>query len=127
MLKTRHREWVLFQACLEAKQPVVVDNTNPTKIDRARYIIPAKAAGFRIIGYYFQSGIDDALKRNRRRKLDKIIPDRGLQATQAKLEPPSYQEGFDQLFTVRITGRGNFSIERYEDTQQAAGPQINTQ
>jgi predicted kinase len=127
MLKTRHREWVLFQACLEAKQPVVVDNTNPTKNDRARYIIPAKAVGFRIIGYHFQSSIDDALKRNRGRKPGKIIPDQGLQATQAKLEPPSYEEGFDELFTVRIAGRGNFSIERYEDIQHSEVSQINTQ
>lgn len=30
MLKTRHREQIFLQACLEAKQPFVVDNTNPT-------------------------------------------------------------------------------------------------
>ena len=29
MLKTRHRERILFQACLAAKQKCVVDNTNP--------------------------------------------------------------------------------------------------
>ncbi|AFM22929.1 ATP-binding protein [Desulfomonile tiedjei] len=112
MLKTRHREWILFQACLEAKQPVVIDNTNPTKKDRSRYILPARSAGFRIIGYYFQTLVDDALSRNRRRDRGKVIPDRGIQATQAKLEPPSYEEGFDDLFTVSIAGRGSFSVCR---------------
>ncbi len=31
MLKTRYREKVLFDACLKAKQPLVIDNTNPTR------------------------------------------------------------------------------------------------
>lgn len=29
MLKTRHRESLLLKACIEMKQPFVVDNTNP--------------------------------------------------------------------------------------------------
>jgi predicted kinase len=29
MLRTRYREKLLFQACLTAKQPVVMDNTKP--------------------------------------------------------------------------------------------------
>ena len=37
MLRTRHREQLLFRACLEAKQPVVIDNTNPGKLDREIY------------------------------------------------------------------------------------------
>ncbi|MEQ8541828.1 MAG: hypothetical protein RIB93_30755 [Coleofasciculus sp. D1-CHI-01] len=35
MLKTRHREAILVQACLDAQQRFVVDNTNPTRADRA--------------------------------------------------------------------------------------------
>ena len=49
MLRTRFREAILFDACLEAKQPMVIDNTNPSRQERARYILPAKAAGFEII------------------------------------------------------------------------------
>nr|WP_229638612.1 ATP-binding protein [Waterburya agarophytonicola] len=52
MLKTRHREKLLFDACLQAKQSMVVDNTNPTKSDRAKYILPAKQHKFKITGYY---------------------------------------------------------------------------
>jgi hypothetical protein len=36
MLKTRHRELLLLQACIAARQPFVVDNTNIFKRDRAR-------------------------------------------------------------------------------------------
>ncbi len=31
MLKTRHREAVLLESCLQMKQPFVVDNTNTKK------------------------------------------------------------------------------------------------
>ena len=51
MLKTRHRERLLVRACVEAKQPFVVDNTNPTIAERQVYIRPAREAGFRVIGY----------------------------------------------------------------------------
>jgi hypothetical protein len=53
MLKTRHREQLLLHACIEAKQPFVVDNTNPSVEERARYIELALSGGFRVVGYYF--------------------------------------------------------------------------
>ena len=52
MLKTRHRERILFNACLTAKQPVAIDNTNPAIGDRQRYIPLAKEHRFTITGYY---------------------------------------------------------------------------
>src|ERR1044071_3072409 len=64
MLKTRHREKLLVTACLEGKTAFLVDNTNLTREDRLRYIVPAKAAGFVIHGYFFQSRVIDALARN---------------------------------------------------------------
>jgi predicted kinase len=55
MLKTRHRERRLLQACVETRTPHVVDNTNPTRAERQVYIQAAKEAGFQVVGYYFQS------------------------------------------------------------------------
>ncbi len=49
MLRTRHRERRLIATCLETQQPFVVDNTNPDPKDRARYIEPARRAGFRVV------------------------------------------------------------------------------
>ncbi|HZC19556.1 MAG TPA: hypothetical protein VE225_07575, partial [Rubrobacteraceae bacterium] len=37
MLKTRRREQIFLRACIEAGQPFVVDNTNPSARERARY------------------------------------------------------------------------------------------
>src|SRR4051812_23031890 len=68
MLKTRHREKLLLQACLAMKQPLVVDNTNPTSAERARYILPAREAAFRVVGYYFHSTLSDCLRRNELRQ-----------------------------------------------------------
>lgn len=64
MLKTKNRLQVLFKGCLEARQPFVLDNTNVTKEVRAEFIATAKAAGFRVVGYYFRSDIASARSRN---------------------------------------------------------------
>ena len=112
MLKTRHREKILFQACLEAKQPVVIDNTNPTIEDRQRYLVVAREQKFSVIGYYFNSTLDDCLKRNDRR--DRKIPVVGILSTHKKLQLPSYQEGFDQLHYVSINSDNQFSIEEWD-------------
>lgn len=106
MLKTRHREKILLEACLKAKQPFVIDNTNPTRIERQSYIEKMKAARFEVIGYYFKSNIEACLTRNRARTGKESIPEVGLLATYKKLELPTYQEGFDQLFYVRLNQEG---------------------
>jgi predicted kinase len=115
MLRTRHRERLLLKACLEMKQSFVVDNTNPTRKDRIRYISAAQDAGFQIIGYYFQSKLQDALYRNRLRDTEKQIPEKGVRGTSAKLELPTLDEGFDQLYYVTIRANGEFNVEEWQD------------
>ena len=115
MLKTRHREKLLIEACFAAKQPFVVDNTNPTSADRSRYISLTKDSGFGIIGYYYQSNISDALACNERRSKTKPVPKTAILATHKKLELPKYSEGFDALRYVRKDGNGGFIVEVYLD------------
>jgi predicted kinase len=114
MLKTRHREELLVRTCVEAKQPFVVDNTNPTREDRQRYILPAREAGFRVVGYYFESRVSDSLSRNVQRDPDKRVPDIGIRGTSARLELPSLAEGFDALHYVKIGPEG-FVISEWRD------------
>ena len=111
MLKTHHREDLLVKACLEGKTPFVVDKMNLTRADRAAYIGPAKAAGFRICGYSFDSSLAGALQRNARRDAADRVPEAGLTGASKRLEPPSYSEGFDHLFSVQMDGRGGFALE----------------
>ena len=112
LLKTRHREKLFFTACLETGQRLVVDNTNPTRADRAAYIAPAKAAGFQVIGYYFRSRLEDSMRRNTAR--DYSVPDAALLSTAKKLELPARDEGFDALYYVCIEN-GALQVECWKD------------
>ena len=114
MLKTRHREKLLFNACLEAKAICVIDNMNLTRADRARYIVPARAAGFRIHGFFFESRIDDALQRNAMRDGKACLPDRALKSAMKKLELPEFDEGFDTLSFIRITPENTFDCSPWK-------------
>ncbi len=114
MLKTRHREHLLCSACLHMKQKFVVDNTNPTAVDRQRYIELAHGSGFQVIGYYFEATIDELLERNAKRQGEAKIPEVGVRATFGKLEKPAYAEGFDELFRVRVLPTGTFEIGRMD-------------
>ncbi|MGL5876668.1 MAG: AAA family ATPase [Xenococcaceae cyanobacterium] len=118
MLKTRNREKIIFQACLSAKQSFVVDNTNPRLEDRERYIQPAKEKDFKIVGYYFQSRLEDCLRRNSQRSSARSIPEVALFATQKRLVLPSFDEGFDELYYVKIGTHNSFIVEEWQDLNE---------
>ena len=96
-------------------QPLVIDNTNPTKEDRKRYIVAAQEAGFQIIGYYFQSQLSECIERNSSRIDRERIPENGIRGTHAKLEIPSIEEGFDKLFYVSVSENGRFVVEEWKN------------
>jgi predicted kinase len=110
MLKTRYREEVFLQACLLAKQPFVVDNTNVLAAERARYIVPAREAGFRVVGYYFPVPVRHAIGRNQKREGKKKLPVQGILGTYKRLEPPRREEGFDVLRCVTVTEENEFIL-----------------
>lgn len=114
LLKTRNRESHFMDLCIDTEQKFVVDNTNPTKIDRAKYIFKIKNAQYKLIGYYFQSKIEEALVRNSEREGKQRIPDIGIRATHHKLELPSLDEGFDELYYVVLEG-GAFIIKEWNN------------
>jgi predicted kinase len=99
---TRNREDILLHACLASHQAFVVDNTNVTSKARSRYLHLARAAGFRCNLYYFESSLEDALRRNVVRPEPYRVPDIALRGTMAKLEVPTSGDGFDEAFRVRL-------------------------
>ena len=111
MLKTRYREAVMVQACILAKQPFVVDNTNVLASERARFIEPAREAGFRVVGYFFLPDVRASIARNKKRPGKEAIPVPGLLGTAKRLQEPKPDEGFDRLHTVRLTEDNQFLIE----------------
>ncbi|HPY41727.1 MAG TPA: ATP-binding protein [Thiolinea sp.] len=102
MLRTRHREKLLFEACLAAKQPVVIDNTNPTKADRARYICAFRAHQFEVIAYYFDVPFADCVAHNALRTGKECVPEVGIKSVAKQLQLPTLDEGFDAIYRVQI-------------------------
>ena len=110
MLRTRHREEIFLKACIQSSQPFVSDNTNPLPADRLRYLVPAREAGFRLIAYFFDSPLQVAIERNSLRPPKQRVPAPAIAATFKKIQPPSSEEGFDEIFTVQIKPDGKFAI-----------------
>ncbi|MNS66256.1 hypothetical protein D3C72_994640 [compost metagenome] len=113
MLKTRYRENIYLNASIDAKQPFVVDNTNPTAEERQKYIEIAKRHRFKTIGYYFEPDYDESIRRNARRSGKACIPEKGIRSVLGKLEVPQYTEGFDELYIVR-SYEGSFQVDRLD-------------
>lgn len=114
MLKTHRREKLLLEACLEAKQPFVVDKMNASREDRARYIQAARAHYFRVVGYYFRSNFEECLERNNQRTGKAKVPEKGLRGFQSRFQMPTYWEGFDALFHVSISENREFIVTEWK-------------
>ena len=80
LLETPQRERVLLRACVDTLQPFVVDEVNATAADRRPFVEAATAAGYRIVGYWFE-------------------PREGI-------DPPTLEEGFDEVHRVTLTDDG---------------------
>ena len=110
LLRTRAREQALLELCLERGQRFVVDNTNPTAADRRRYIEPARAAGFRVIGYLVEVDPGQALARNAQRADGRRVPVRGVVGTSRRLLRPTLEEGFDELWHATAAPDGRWHV-----------------
>jgi predicted kinase len=116
LLRSRRRERSLLAWCLDHQQPFVVDNTNPTIAERAVYIVPAKAAGFRVVGSIFDSDVPSSIRRNEGRSGAARVPPAAIGGTKRRLELQTLAEGFDILQFVRIGDDGRFMVEAWPET-----------
>lgn len=114
MLNTRRKEKELLNTALKLQQRIVIDNTNPTISDREKYIKQFKERKYKTVGYYFTSELQHCLQRNRLRYGKQQIPEVGLYSTFKKIEKPSFNEGFDELYSVDIKD-DIFIINKYAD------------
>ena len=113
-LNTRNKERLAILQCHEEGLDYVVDNTNPTREDRAGYITAAKSAGYRVTGYYMQSVLRECIARNDRREGRERIPAKAIAMTSNRLELPRYDEGFDELYYVANNGE-TMTVAGWED------------
>ena len=102
----------LIEEALVAGRPVVVDNTSPAAEDRAAIIELARRHGARVVGYYFETTIADALRRNAKRTGRARVPDVAIHIIAAQMTMPVHEEGFDELYAVRIVKKA-FVVEAW--------------
>ncbi|NME71750.1 AAA family ATPase [Flammeovirga aprica] len=114
LLNTRNKEKQFLETCFNTNAKFVVDNTNPSKTDREKYIKWAKENSYEVIGYYFSTTIKEALQRNNLREGKEKIPEVGVRSCYRKMEIPSLSEGFDKLYFVKMKDDG-FTIEDWKD------------
>ena len=109
LLRTRAREAAFVRTCLDTRMPFVVDNTNPTVRERARYVQPARAAGFKLVAYFVEVDFAVAAARNAAR--ERTVPASGLRDVAKRLVRPTPEEGFDELFHATALPDGGWRIE----------------
>ena len=109
LLRTRARERAFLETCIETKMPFVVDNTNPTVAERARYLEPARAAGFKLIAYLVE--VDHAVAAGRNATRSRTVHPAGLRDVAKRLVRPTPEEGFEELFHATSAPDGGWRIE----------------
>ena len=114
LLNTRNKEDRFLETCFDTQSKFVVDNTNPTVLERKKYIDRSKENRYEVIGYYFSSSLELAIERNNLRTGKEKIPEVGIKGTYTKMQIPSLTEGFDQLFFVKLVN-SEFIIEAWKD------------
>jgi predicted kinase len=102
------RQERLLAEALSAGQSVAVDNTNPSRAERAAIIAVARTYSATVIGYWFPPDVEVSLTRNAAR--EKPVPEVGLFATLARLDRPTPAE-FDEFYTV-VAANGTFTVTR---------------
>jgi predicted kinase len=111
VLRTRAREEALVRLCLDTGQRFVVDNTNVTPAERRRYVEPARAAGFRVVAYLVEVDVAEALARNAERAAGRRVHTAGVVGTGRRLQRPTPEEGFDELWHATAAQGGGWRIE----------------
>lgn len=99
----------LVEDALRAGRSVVIDNTNPTREDRAPLIALGHHYGAQVIGYYFEPQVKRSIERNNLRTGKERVPPVAIFTTLKRFTPPLYKEGFDQLYSV--LPKDNFEFE----------------
>lgn len=85
---------------LAADLDVVVDGTNPSRLDRAPIVEEARRFGARVRAVHIDVPLDRCLSRNAARSGPARVPVASVLSTLRRLVPPSTEEGFDEVDTI---------------------------
>src|ERR1700722_15715172 len=87
--------WTRNDLC-EPRDAIYVDAAFPTKSSRSRVIEMAKAAGVQVSAVWIKVPLETALRRNRGRPADEVVPDEAVENVFRIFEPPSLSEGLHE-------------------------------
>ena len=106
-----------FPRCLPRRQTAVRrgQHATPPETTAAATSNRPRLAGFKVIGYYLQSKVDDCKERNEKRAGKQVVPAKAIFGAAGRLELPSLEEGFDKLYYVRVDGNGGFVVEEWKN------------
>lgn len=99
----RHKELRQRRAiadALDAGLDVVVDSTNPSRLERALIVEVARRKGASVRAVYVDASLADCVGRNAARAGRAVVPTVGILDTFRRLVPPSISEGFDSVEVV---------------------------
>jgi len=113
--KKEDRQRRLIEEGLRAGRSVVVDNTNPTPLEREPLVAIGRALGVVIVSYSFVVAVGEALRRNAGRAGRARVPDVAIRAVAKRLTAPIAAEGFDRLYEVRL-GEDGFVVTLIDGT-----------
>jgi hypothetical protein len=77
--------------------------------ERARYVVPAREAGFRLTAILVE--VDHAIASARNAARDRTVPAAGLRDVARRLVRPTPEEGFDELLHATTGPDGGWRIE----------------
>jgi predicted kinase len=97
-------------AALDRGGSVAVDNTNPSRADRAPIIDLARARGARVVAYHVRATTREAVARNEGRTGRDRVPKVAIFTVAKRLERPARDEGFDAMCDVLPKAGGAFDL-----------------
>jgi len=91
----------LLRARLVARRPMnYVDATNLSPHERQGWIKLAHDYGYEVHAVYFDVPLEVCLDRNRKRQ--RVVAEDVMRRMGAKLQPPTFEEGFTKITNVRV-------------------------
>jgi len=90
-----------FDKAISKGRSVIIDNTNMNKKERS-YFMKNTSEDYKRIAIIFKISDSELKKRleKRGKETGKIIPDEVIKKMKSKYEPPTKEEGFDEIKTI---------------------------
>src|SRR3954468_1714574 len=115
--RKNEKQMRLLEDTLRSGRSVVVDNTNPRRADRTPLIEAAHRLGATATGILVAAPIAECLRRNAVREGKARVPAVAIYVAARKLEAPTREEGFDEVYEARLEEDGSWSVNPTSSSQ----------